>query len=590
MNLIHPQTQHLSGNAAQVNMTLVSCHGHVLVRENEDFRLKNFHDLAAEEIAIFNGTRLSLSGQIFTVSPLNQASQTEHHVVLNQGDLFAMCAPDGKLSRLTPKVREWEIFCRVPTKTIRLLRWINSKYWCDEAGYSFVPAGSVSIVRGRVFLGQYVLPITQIYDRVKNDTITLESRDHPTLQYSVVLKAKNPDLAPEHPVIWLKSRGGPANRALSYLVAHKIKSLSPRTQIQNINLPEWGWDHRGFPAPVVERSCKLGAFRFWLDVHGLADCLSRGEIDCLEHDAFAFNVDFLPSRDEARNILNSIKTPQKMVGLGSKYLLCNIRAGEILHGKHRPYMPLPPTYFQKLVSDSGCSPVFMGQLEDNPYMEDLRRSFPNAAYLTGQSVEEDFAMLQDSKNVALSISTFSWLAAWLGHAERIYLPMGGIFHPNFQRQQNFVVTGDPAYRYVLLPLCGAVSLFDQPEAFFAQQDMIGRDARLISTQETEDILERSKATWPREPRLSGFDRDFYTTRYQEVQPMIESGIVSSAVEHYLHHGFKRRYLPFDFDEETYLLAHPEARMALAEAQYFDALEYAQAHFDTYKNPKMDCRK
>lgn len=59
----------------------------------------------------------------------------------------------------------------------------------------------------------------------------------------------------------------------------------------------------------------------------------------------------------------------------------------------------------------------------------------------------DFERLRSAKHVCLSISSFSWLAAWLSSlAKTIHMPVAGIFDP--RRGVQSLIPGDDArYRF-----------------------------------------------------------------------------------------------------------------------------------------------
>ena len=76
-------------------------------------------------------------------------------------------------------------------------------------------------------------------------------------------------------------------------------------------------------------------------------------------------------------------------------------------------MLIPPDFYEALLAETGLAPVFMGQIEDTPYLRTLRTRFPKARFLPSLGAAMDFARIRAARFIVPSISTFSWLAAWL---------------------------------------------------------------------------------------------------------------------------------------------------------------------------------
>jgi Fe-S cluster biosynthesis and repair protein YggX len=76
----------------------------------------------------------------------------------------------------------------------------------------------------------------------------------------------------------------------------------------------------------------------------------------------------------------------------------------------------------------------------------LKNEFPDAQTIGGDSTVEDFSTLRRARNVALAVSTFSWLATYLSRsAERIHLPVAGHFDPLFMPESDRLPIDDQRY-------------------------------------------------------------------------------------------------------------------------------------------------
>ncbi len=380
---------------------------------------------------------------------------------------------------------------------------------------------------------------------------------------ALVLSADNEQLvlenetpASQKPVIWINSKGNIGNRALQYLTAEGIRERVPDAQIQNIHLEMWGIKS---PAqrPPIESCASTGVSRYSIDAKGLGDCLRRGEVDAVAIDSYTFCLDHYPSREKCREFLPAAIGTEHVTGFGEIQLVCNIRGGDILSGVHGDYVPLPVRYYQLLEEESGLEMVFYGQIGDDTYSENLRRHFPHARFVRSQGAEIDFETIRRSKNIAISISTFSWLAAWLSHARRIYVPVGGMFNPVQHPEQTYLPVEDDAFHFVLLPYAKTVSLYERPQEFWRVQERISKFVRFATRAEIQELLNRM-TTWPMTQRImtGPFDAKFYCRQYPHAASDVLA-LKTTALEHYLEAGYQNSRITA-FDEAFYGETYPDA--------------------------------
>ena len=204
-----------------------------------------------------------------------------------------------------------------------------------------------------------------------------------------------------------------------------------------------------------------------------------------------------------------------------------------------PHYPiLPIAYYEYVVERSGLRPVFTGQLEDNAYIAALQRTFPQARFIPSQGVMKDFATVRTARHIAISVSTFSWLAAWLSQAETIYLPLAGFLCSNFLREIDLLPTSDERYRFIFMPLFFG----DTIDRSMAQHERIAEHIREIPRQQVRRIVEEG----PEIRRWASnivFDARYYL--HTNVQAAIEvaEGTHDSALTHFLEVGIHRGYEP-----------------------------------------------
>jgi hypothetical protein len=128
-------------------------------------------------------------------------------------------------------------------------------------------------------------------------------------------------------------------------------------------------------------------------------------------------------------------------------VVVHIRAADILKPLHSSYYPLPLDFYDVIFEELGMTPVFIGQLsDDHPYLESLQ-----SRYLSGQFIQStpmgDFELLRRSHTKILSISSFSWLAGWLGGDDsRVVMPVGGLFNPVLRPDINLLPMDDERFQ------------------------------------------------------------------------------------------------------------------------------------------------
>jgi hypothetical protein len=129
-------------------------------------------------------------------------------------------------------------------------------------------------------------------------------------------------------------------------------------------------------------------------------------------------------------------------------VVVHIRAADILKPSHISYYPLPLDFYDVIFEELGMTPVFVGQLSgDHPYLERLHFRYPSARFIQSPPMG-DFELLRRSHTKILSISSFSWLAGWLGGDDSLVVtPVGGLFHPVLRPDINLLPMDDDRFQF-----------------------------------------------------------------------------------------------------------------------------------------------
>jgi hypothetical protein len=225
------------------------------------------------------------------------------------------------------------------------------------------------------------------------------------------------------PKIIIKRNGRLANNMFLVMLAYELKRRVPSAEIFGLSLPEWGIQFES--TQIVEPVMKIQRHKFDLDL--AAYLLKSGLLGSLLIDGWGMRLNNFPDIDFYRKIFI---TDLKAIEVSDKQILLHVRAEDIVTGIYQRYYPLPFSFYEKIIDTVGLQPVFIGQLDDSDYIIALRKKFSGAKFLPNNSPLVDFQTIRNAKNVAISVSSFAWLASWLSETlESIHFPVAGLYDP-----------------------------------------------------------------------------------------------------------------------------------------------------------------
>lgn len=227
------------------------------------------------------------------------------------------------------------------------------------------------------------------------------------------------------PALILRPHGRLGNHILQWVTAQTLAARVPGLALSNYRLPEFGLVDQG----ALRRHFFLpSVFNQDSDLDLIADLMRQGDMPLARLYCMVLQADAWGDPERFRRLLPAAPVPADATA-GSDEILLNVRADEILKARHKDYGPIPLGFYTSVLRETGLKPVFMGQLGQNHYSDLLRKSFPNARFLPSRGVMADFNALRQARHLALSVSTFSWVAGWLSQAESLHLPVLGMFNP-----------------------------------------------------------------------------------------------------------------------------------------------------------------
>jgi hypothetical protein len=366
------------------------------------------------------------------------------------------------------------------------------------------------------------------------------------------------------PVIHISPMGNLGNRMIQYLAAKALAARVGAVRFSAVSLPPFGIAHPlvegEFPATEIVTGARL-------ELDRLAGALASGDLQRVDIRTYAQHIDnFLPVA-AYRGELTARGAAWS--GSGANELLCNVRQGDILDGHHPDYVLVPVDFYADLVEETGLAPVFMGQLEDSPYMRRLRRRFPRARYLPSRGALVDFERIRRARNIVPSVSTFSWLAAWLSDAARIFLPVLGLLNPMQNRGVDLLPLDDARYRFYQFPVHYAAPV----KAALHGHDALRGLWRYVPAAALADVLARVPPARPKALYLGAFDETFYRAVNPDIARAVGAGDLPSGRHHFEHSGFDEGRAGFGLDRAWYCRRYPIAALEIAAGEFADTEQH-----------------
>jgi hypothetical protein len=369
------------------------------------------------------------------------------------------------------------------------------------------------------------------------------------------------------PVFQVDPLGRLANQMIQYMVALSFVDRVGDCRISNVSLPAWGihcprLDTPG-PAALEHRLQHI-------DLPVLAEQVRSGRIRRVEWSGYGQRLEnFLPRN---RYEVVFVSPFDAAMGYGPEYLVCPVRAEDVLHGGTLDYVLTPVEFYRDIIDMTGLRPVFIGQTQPNAYMDRIHAAFPSAIFRAPQHDPlVDFETIRQSRHVVVGVSTYSWLAAWLSNTvETIHMTVSGLFHPRQYRAVDLLPFGDERFRFYLFPINYAVNLDRHAE--------VHRRIAPYWHPISHGALRRLFAAAPRfglslDEALAVFDEAYYLEANPDVA---EAGLGAGqefARAHYRSHGFHEGRVAMRLDPVWYATRYPLAAFEVGRVDYADLVQH-----------------
>jgi len=362
------------------------------------------------------------------------------------------------------------------------------------------------------------------------------------------------------PIFHVQPKSGLGSRMFQYLVALSFQALAPDCRISNVQLPEWGIDH---PPLELEDDIEWPLPLHHVEMAGLAERARTGALRSIVYDGFGQRLENFPPLDVCRSAFRpAVVSPARF---NDRYVVCHVRAPAAAGTKSDPYAPvMPPEFYANVVAQTGLIPVFVGRGAEGEYADRLRRRFPRGVFLDAGDPVLDFETIRQAHNIALGVGSFAWLAAWLSHAERIFMAVTGRHHPAQEKRADLLPFGDARYHFHLLPITYAVP----PERLAAQHERIAPLCRYLPQDRLRRLFrDAPHYDPPLEEMLELFDPDYYLANNRDVVRAFGPGNFAAARHHYRECGVREGRQPFRLAVRWYAEQYPMAALELAQGDY-----------------------
>jgi hypothetical protein len=241
----------------------------------------------------------------------------------------------------------------------------------------------------------------------------------------------------------VRPAGRTANQLLQYLFAANLQRLVGDLQVYGYDLPEWNLVSEKPAHEAPTRELRLtGQNLFCDDIAGL---MRRKIVPNYVLSGLGFRMSNYAPVEFYRPLIKA-DLPH-ITGYGPEYVVFHIRGGDILQNAHPDYYPIPFSYIDSVLKRADALPVFVGELEESYYSTRLRARYPDAIFSPPASPLEDFETMRRSRQIAVAISSFSWMAAWLSQADRIHMPVAGMLNPQLRPDIDLLPEDDARYSF-----------------------------------------------------------------------------------------------------------------------------------------------
>lgn len=309
------------------------------------------------------------------------------------------------------------------------------------------------------------------------------------------------------PHLFLRPHGNLGNKMMQIMTAERLRQDVPDLTYSGYNIPFWNLKkgrvrNNRLPLPRIRTQD--------IEIEAVKTMMIDGTLPLSVLRTIVIQCDFWGDPSYFRSFFPSLVTPAQRVT--EDELLINVRGAEILKARSTVYGPVHVAYYERILEETGLKPVFLGQLGKDYNTELLQSRFPQARFVQSQGVLEDFEAIRSARNIVVSVSSFSWLAAWLSEAETIHMPLLGLFNPRQRPDIAIAPSRDARYRFSHFPVRHWVGSAEQIEELSKADPSEPITADQLRALQTEA---KERRTYDRDVALKAL-----TSRARSIKPYV----------------------------------------------------------------------
>ncbi|MEJ5142636.1 O-fucosyltransferase family protein [Gluconobacter albidus] len=360
---------------------------------------------------------------------------------------------------------------------------------------------------------------------------------------------------------------------MMYLTALNLsrKLNIPSSQIRNVHIPLFEIESSDFSMEnlngIYDREKNNSSLCGLFPINGYTRLIKSSRPDFINLEGFYQNINNFPLSSEINYASIFPENSRNTDHGGDDDIVINIRGGEVLNAIHPHYTLIPSEFYAHIIEKTGKNPIFYGQLDDTPYLTELKEKFPHATFIASRGIKEDFDYIRKSSFIIPAISTFSWMAAWLSNAKKIFFPIAGIFSPQQHPSSMLLPLNDNRYEFYIFPI-----YFCQPVNKYKDYiDPVRNNWQFISKNKLSRLFENKPSTLGDE--IDFFVPEEYIEMYPDLKGAYNEFGKKYLINHFCDYGFYEGRKPLHLDEVFYSTIYPNAALEVALGNYKSLLEY-----------------
>ena len=245
------------------------------------------------------------------------------------------------------------------------------------------------------------------------------------------------------------------NSLFQLFFAEHVSELIPNLVVLNFAIPEFGIIESKDYSRYLGQTSDLTLTGHSISTEQL-EMMRSYHLRLIHSEVIGMRMRFLDSiPEEISKLVNELEQirDERAHQIQGK-VLCHIRGGDVWrrlipsNRVHPDYSSLPYSFYHKIQEREGTGLAFL--LEPGVprwYVNGLIKRFGKNSVLPNSSVRNDFALLLNSPNLAISVSSFSWMAGFLGGANRIHFPVHGLLDPDARPDLDLMPLSDTRYSF-----------------------------------------------------------------------------------------------------------------------------------------------